>query len=222
MQAERTGQAGRVTLRACMVWNELQRLPVEWCMKAASRARATGKGFVILNSRGRARGAIRQWGAPYRQWGTSEPQWRARRRPERMSGWAGRFVSYGAEGAADANVRVQDAWLRLFQERDPRGRFVMTMVRKADQADRSWPRAGARPCSVNSLSSSLTTLSGGCTSCMPAPAVLQCFGCCVPEAHVVRKCAVNAGPGVATPCGVGRQRAPSSQPWPALHPAPSK
>ena len=68
-----------------------------------------------------------------------------------MSGWAGRFVSYGVEGAAETHIRVQDAWLRLFQERDPRGRFVMKMVRKADEADRSWPRAGARPCSVDFL-----------------------------------------------------------------------
>lgn len=65
--------------------------------------------------------------------------------PEHMSGWVGKFVSFGVGGARDGDVRFQDLWLRLFQERDPRGKFLMKMIRKADQANRSWPRAGV-PC----------------------------------------------------------------------------
>jgi hypothetical protein len=83
-----------------------------------------------------------------------------------MSGWAGKFVSYGVEGAADADIRVQDAWLRLFQERDPRGRFVMKMIRKADQADRSWPRAGAKILSADILPSPLTNVTHNCAASM--------------------------------------------------------
>ena len=63
---------------------------------------------------------------------------------EHMSGWVGKFVSYGVGGASDDDVRFQDAWLRLFQERDPRGGFVMKMIRKADQGNKSWPRAGVQ------------------------------------------------------------------------------
>ncbi|KAK9821336.1 hypothetical protein WJX81_007207 [Elliptochloris bilobata] len=63
-------------------------------------------------------------------------------RPEHMSGWVGKFVSYGVDGAAEADVRFQDTWLRLFQERGPSGKYVMKMIRKADQAAKSWPRAG--------------------------------------------------------------------------------
>ena len=55
----------------------------------------------------------------------------------------GKFVSYGVGGASDDDVRFLDTWLRLFQERDPRGKFVMKMIRKADQGNKSWPRAGA-------------------------------------------------------------------------------
>ena len=55
----------------------------------------------------------------------------------------GKFVSYGVGGASEDDVRFQDTWLRLFQERDPRGKFVMKMIRKADQGNKSWPRAGA-------------------------------------------------------------------------------
>ena len=64
--------------------------------------------------------------------------------PDHMSGWAGKFVSFGAGGARADDVRFQDAWLRLFQERGPHGNFLMKMIRKADQANKSWPRAGAR------------------------------------------------------------------------------
>ena len=60
--------------------------------------------------------------------------------PEHMSGWVGKFVSYGAGGTGEGDVRFQDTWLRLFQEHDPRGKFVMKMIRKADQANKSWPR----------------------------------------------------------------------------------
>ena len=64
-------------------------------------------------------------------------------RPEHMSGWLGNFVSFGVGGASEDDIRFQDTWLRLFQERDSRGNFVMKMIRKADQANKSWPRAGA-------------------------------------------------------------------------------
>ena len=62
-----------------------------------------------------------------------------------MSGWVGTFVSYGVDGAGEGDIRFQDTWLRLFQEKDPRGKYLMKMIRKADQALKSWARAGAFP-----------------------------------------------------------------------------
>ena len=62
-----------------------------------------------------------------------------------MSGWVGKFVSYGVDGAGEGDIRFQDTWLRLFQEQDPRGRYLMKMIRKADQACKSWARAGVLP-----------------------------------------------------------------------------
>ena len=62
-----------------------------------------------------------------------------------MSGWVGKFVSYGVDGAGEGDIRFQDTWLRLFQEQDPRGRYLMKMIRKADQALKSWARAGMLP-----------------------------------------------------------------------------
>ena len=55
----------------------------------------------------------------------------------------GKFVSYSPSGISSDDIRFQDVWLRTFQERaDADGRFHMRMIRRADQAAKSWPRGG--------------------------------------------------------------------------------
>jgi hypothetical protein len=59
-----------------------------------------------------------------------------------MSGWVGKFVSFSPGGVTEEDIRFQDIWLRAFQEQDTEGKFLMKMIRKADQEAKSWPRAG--------------------------------------------------------------------------------
>lgn len=63
-------------------------------------------------------------------------------RPENVSGWVGKFVSFSPGGVSDDDIRFQDIWLRTFQECDVDGKFRLKMIRKADQAAKSWPRTG--------------------------------------------------------------------------------
>ncbi len=59
-----------------------------------------------------------------------------------MAGWVGKFVSFAPSGVGEGDIRFQDVWLRTFQERDAEGKFRMRMIRRADQATKSWPRGG--------------------------------------------------------------------------------
>lgn len=66
-------------------------------------------------------------------------------RPSNACGWVGEFRSFSPSGVSKEDVRFQDVWLRTFQERTADGKFRMKMIRRADQAAKSWPRAGAAP-----------------------------------------------------------------------------
>ena len=64
-------------------------------------------------------------------------------RPSSVGGWVGKFVSFAPTGVSEDDIRFQDVWLRTFQERsDVDGKFHMRMIRRADQANKSWPRGG--------------------------------------------------------------------------------
>lgn len=63
-------------------------------------------------------------------------------RPFNASGWVGKFVSFSPNGVSEDDIRFQDIWLRTFQETDVDGKFRLKMIRKADQAAKSWPRSG--------------------------------------------------------------------------------
>ena len=64
-------------------------------------------------------------------------------RPSNACGWVGKFVSFSPNGVSEDDIRFQDIWLRTFQEVDVDGKFRLKMIRKADQAAKSWPRSGA-------------------------------------------------------------------------------
>ena len=86
------------------------------------------------------------------------------RRKGNVAGWVGKFVSFAPTGVTEEDVRFQDVWLRTFQEAGADGKFHMRMIRRADQAAKSWPRAGAaRSCSA--------------VSCLACRDVAQCQHC---------------------------------------------
>ena len=69
--------------------------------------------------------------------------------------------------SAEEDVRFQDVWLRTFQEADADGRFRMKMIRRADQAAKSWPRAGDNA-RGDACYRFIATLPGSAVNCLRA------------------------------------------------------